>query len=145
MANTYLLLDQKQKGPYSEEEIQEMYTAGTITAQTLYWKEGMSDWQALGLVKAQTNPHPAVKTIAPPRRTQNPGQSRNYSVEPKKKSLEGDSLSARFKLITLTRAVGLLLLFFLVLSILLGLLMLTVPDAGKEFAARVAAASNKKQ
>jgi hypothetical protein len=43
-------LNGQQMGPVSEEQLREMLAAGTITAATLIWKEGMADWQPVASV-----------------------------------------------------------------------------------------------
>lgn len=46
---SYLLYrNEQQEGPFDEAAIQQMFTAGQITAETPGWKEGMSDWVAIG-------------------------------------------------------------------------------------------------
>ena len=42
----YTLNDEAQ-GPVSEEEVQQLVSAGTITAETMVWNSTMTDWQAL--------------------------------------------------------------------------------------------------
>lgn len=42
----YTLNDETQ-GPVSEEEIQQLISAGTVTAETLVWNSTMTDWQVL--------------------------------------------------------------------------------------------------
>ncbi len=40
----YLLRGDQQHGPYSTAQIRNMWAAGQITVDTLYWFEGLSDW-----------------------------------------------------------------------------------------------------
>ena len=38
----------QQQGPYPEAQLREFIAAGTVTAETLVWTEGMADWQKAG-------------------------------------------------------------------------------------------------
>ena len=44
----YLFLNNEQTGPYTIAQIKSMWSAGTITVQTLYWVEGNPEWAPLG-------------------------------------------------------------------------------------------------
>lgn len=41
----------QQKGPISEADLEALYSAGSIQAQTLVWREGMSNWAAYAEAK----------------------------------------------------------------------------------------------
>jgi len=43
----YLYQNDQQTGPFTGEQIQEMLRAGTVTRDTLGWKEGLADWSPL--------------------------------------------------------------------------------------------------
>ena len=45
---TYLWLNDAQAGPFTALQLRSMWTAGTITAATLCWQEGMEEWTPLG-------------------------------------------------------------------------------------------------
>lgn len=45
---TYLWLNDAQAGPFTALQLRSMWTAGTITAATLCWQEGMEEWVPLG-------------------------------------------------------------------------------------------------
>lgn len=45
---TYLWLNDQQAGPFTALQLRSMWTAGTITAATLYWQEGMEEWVPVG-------------------------------------------------------------------------------------------------
>lgn len=47
--NWYYALNGQQQGPVPETEIASLAAAGTITADTLIWSEGLPDWQPLSL------------------------------------------------------------------------------------------------
>jgi hypothetical protein len=46
-ATYYLLINDQQAGPFTEDEIRAKFSAGEITDDTLAWKEGMAEWAAL--------------------------------------------------------------------------------------------------
>jgi len=43
----FLYLNNEQKGPYTLNQLQSMWKAGSITSKTLYWQEGFDEWIAL--------------------------------------------------------------------------------------------------
>jgi len=56
----FLLLNGVQSGPYSLEQLKSLWKDGQATAATLYWQEGMPDWQPLGsLPNLDAGPGPA--------------------------------------------------------------------------------------
>ncbi len=66
----YLAINGLQTGPFSTEQVREMWRAGTVSAQTLYWRQGESAWQPLGGMFAAAqgvppplNPVPPVATV----------------------------------------------------------------------------------
>ena len=66
----YLWINEVQSGPYTLQQVQSMWSAGQITALTLYWQEGNAEWKPLGntLSKSETAPLPDLisKTAAIP-------------------------------------------------------------------------------
>lgn len=50
MAAYYVAEDGAQKGPFSIEQIKIQCSRGEIQAQTLMWRDGLSDWQAAAIV-----------------------------------------------------------------------------------------------
>src|SRR5262245_55561853 len=44
----YYAIGAERKGPLNEQEFQQLIQQGVITAETLVWREGFSDWQPLG-------------------------------------------------------------------------------------------------
>ena len=42
----YLFLSEGQAGPFTSSQIHEMFRSGTISPETVYWQEGMADWQS---------------------------------------------------------------------------------------------------
>ena len=44
----YYAVEGRQIGPVSDEEFARLVAAGTVTAETLVWKPGMTDWQPYG-------------------------------------------------------------------------------------------------
>src|SRR5260370_18410502 len=59
----------QQQGPYPDARLHEFIAAGTITAETLVWTEGMAGWQKPGeipgLVSGSSSP-PPVPQPGPP-------------------------------------------------------------------------------
>ena len=43
----YLLKDNQQRGPFTLDQVEKMWNAGSLTAVVPYWHEGMSDWRQL--------------------------------------------------------------------------------------------------
>lgn len=66
--NYYLLLNGNQEGPFTFGQLRSMWDQGRITAETMYWQEGMKEWEALGDIsecgdsdwKARLNPKHAL-------------------------------------------------------------------------------------
>lgn len=55
----------QQKGPVSDQELQALVQAGTITSATLVWREGMADWKPYASVAAPPPPPPPTGGGAP--------------------------------------------------------------------------------
>jgi len=77
----------RQRGPISDEEFQEMIDRGRLTPETLVWKDGMDNWQPLsnaseaGLVKfspASATPASGITSVGSPSSPAIP-ESRNCS------------------------------------------------------------------
>jgi hypothetical protein len=47
----YYSQDNKPVGPVTDETIKFLVQNGTVTAQTLVWKEGMANWQVVGMTE----------------------------------------------------------------------------------------------
>ena len=47
----YLLIQGEQRGPFSKQEVIEMWNIGDLSEESIYWREGMQDW------------HPVVQLI----------------------------------------------------------------------------------
>jgi len=60
----YLWLNETQAGPYTLQQVQSLWSAGQITALTLYWQEGKTDWKPLGDIISEIEPAPAAPLIA---------------------------------------------------------------------------------
>jgi hypothetical protein len=138
----YLLVGEEQKGPYSEEEVQEMTVAGTVTPETLHWTEEMTEWQVWG----QRETASIRKTIAPPRRSQNGESNGKYVVERQSLVPEKniDLFSTRSKSVTLIKGVTFIALFFAAVTLTFKFLAHSVPDPGKQFSAMVEKATLSK-
>src|ERR1700704_5023566 len=59
----------RQEGPYPENQLRDLIAAGTVTADTLVWSEGMADWQKAGdipgLLSATPRPPAFARSGAP--------------------------------------------------------------------------------
>lgn len=67
--NYYIWRNDAQAGPYTLAQLRSMWGSGSVTSETLYWIEGMTDWQPLHnilekLEPPQTNP-PALPAASP--------------------------------------------------------------------------------
>ena len=51
----------QQVGPITDAELEQLVRAGTITADTLVWREGMTDWQPYARTQAGTTPGAALE------------------------------------------------------------------------------------
>jgi len=57
----YVLIDQKQAGPFSLAQLQGMWSTGAISAQNLFWQQDQADWQPLEqIAKKLGAPPPAA-------------------------------------------------------------------------------------
>ena len=60
----YLHLDGEQRGPYTIPQIDHMLNSGFIAEETLYWREGLDQWQPVtSLVKLRKRANPWLKRI----------------------------------------------------------------------------------
>ncbi len=50
----YYAVNQQRQGPVATEELNRLLTAGTVTADTLVWRQGMESWQRYAEVAAST-------------------------------------------------------------------------------------------
>ncbi len=66
--NWYYVDDGKRVGPVSESTLDILVKAGTVTAETLVWQEGMKEWAPLGKARpnAPASPSPAGPSPAGP-------------------------------------------------------------------------------
>jgi hypothetical protein len=69
----YLYQNDKQIGPYTEEQLREMETSGAISRTEYAWYEGLGEWQPLNKIISFV---PAAPTFPPPpQKTNSPGKS----------------------------------------------------------------------
>ncbi len=64
----FVAIDDKKDGPFSDERLRELIAAGTVTADTLVWCDGMANWTRAAEV-------PGLMTAATPRRPSAPAYS----------------------------------------------------------------------
>jgi hypothetical protein len=66
-----------QQGPYAEVQLRAFIANGTVTAATLVWSEGMTDWQQAGeipgLLTGELGPPAVPHTGSPPMNSSSPG------------------------------------------------------------------------
>ena len=48
----FVMLGDERKGPYTLGQMQAMWNAGTLTLETLHWREGLADWEPLSTIAA---------------------------------------------------------------------------------------------
>jgi hypothetical protein len=51
-AAIYLFLNDAQSGPFTLGQVRQMLSLGSISSETLYWKEGLDDWRAVDELRA---------------------------------------------------------------------------------------------
>ena len=70
----YVVIDGEQKGPMATEQLENLKQDGTITSDTLVWKDGMAEWGKAGeqedlktlFAAATPPPPPSEVTVTPP-------------------------------------------------------------------------------
>lgn len=65
-AQYFIAVNGQQQGPYNEQTIQQMIKQGSITKDTLIWKQGMSSWTKAGEVTEVNSLFAAVPPPLPP-------------------------------------------------------------------------------
>jgi len=69
-AEYYVLVAGQQQGPVSVEQLIQMKDGGTITRDTLIWKDGMAEWESVG---TQNDLQSLFTSLAPPQPPQTTG------------------------------------------------------------------------
>ena len=64
--STYLFINDEQKGPFTNDQIQEMLKAGQVTVETLFWRDGFSEWQRLANIRSELEGHFSTSPQLPP-------------------------------------------------------------------------------
>ena len=84
----YLWLNETQAGPYTVNQLRGMWQSGQITAQTLYFTDGMTDWMALAAIVSILEESQIAPAAAPQAVTVNntDGTSKLILFESQKKS-----------------------------------------------------------
>lgn len=62
----YLSQDSRDMGPYSIEQIKSMWSSGVITANCIWWTEGMGEWRPIGELHLHNQLKTAVDTPSAP-------------------------------------------------------------------------------
>ena len=62
----YLWQDEKQKGPYTLFQIREMWRAGNITGEALFWQEGNLEWQSISELRELLEPPKTTASYSHP-------------------------------------------------------------------------------
>lgn len=61
----YLLLtNSEQRGPYALSQLQNMWCSGSITADTLYWQKGLTEWTPISILAVLLDP-PKPQALLP--------------------------------------------------------------------------------
>ena len=95
----YLLLNEQQAGPYTEEQVRDLVKAGSVAQTDYCWHEGIADWQQLNSVLTFQQPLPSV--VPPPAPSQPtkkcPFCAEQISIEAKKCKHCGENIDAAFR------------------------------------------------
>ena len=61
----YIVSEGEKRGPYLLQQVNSMWLNGQLTADALYWFEGMADWKPLAefMAAEETSPHPAEEEL----------------------------------------------------------------------------------
>ncbi len=62
----YLILDDKEQGPFTINQIRSMWNTGRLTLKTLYFQPGMTEWTPLATIKATIEPIVVPPPLPPP-------------------------------------------------------------------------------
>lgn len=79
--NWYYAHEGQQTGPVSHEEFVNLVNTGVIRADTLVWREGMSNWLPYATVVASQSPSPSTQPAAPANPVFTPG-AQSYGQVP---------------------------------------------------------------
>lgn len=63
--NWHYVENGQQAGPVTEEQLQQLFQSGRITADTLVWREGMTDWSPYHQAIPQSSAPPTIQPPAP--------------------------------------------------------------------------------
>ena len=64
-SHLFLWLNERQTGPYTDEQIRRMLAQRSIVAETLAWKEGMAEWLPLTNLSAPGSRDQKIKFACP--------------------------------------------------------------------------------
>jgi TM2 domain-containing membrane protein YozV len=67
----WLLAGSEQKGPYTLSQLQSMWRAGSITADTLYFQQGLDEWAPISILSILLDPPQPPATPSPAHHGQN--------------------------------------------------------------------------
>jgi hypothetical protein len=62
-----VIINEETHGPYDQMELQQMAQQGTLTRETLVWKEGMAQWDETGMIEELVSIFVAVPPPLPPK------------------------------------------------------------------------------
>jgi hypothetical protein len=68
----YLLQNQQQTGPYTEDQVRHLLQTAMVTGATLGWKEGMPGWSPISAILPASAPASAPAPPPPPMRPKSP-------------------------------------------------------------------------
>src|SRR3989442_869587 len=81
MSYWYLAINQKSEGPFAVDEVINRVRAGQVTAQTLAYTQGMSDWTPLGQIPKSHSLFKEIIQSAPPVPTSRTGWKRSHEID----------------------------------------------------------------
>lgn len=68
----YLLLDERQEGPFTLDQLRAMWRTAALHLGTRYWKEGMPEWSILADIVGELEPPTSSPPVFPAQETPPP-------------------------------------------------------------------------
>ncbi len=84
----HVIINEQQAGPYTIDQLRSMWASGSVTLNTLFWADGMADWQPVRTIVATLQPS-RPRPIASP--TPSSHEPLITATEPAPKSSESSS------------------------------------------------------
>jgi hypothetical protein len=109
--STYVWKNDQQTGPYEEGDVIASLCDGTLSAEDLAWREGMQDWQPLGILYPQATEQDSASIAITPPLASDTGTSRiPYTPPPQRHGCLTAWLSVKLVANVILAVLGLLML-----------------------------------